>query len=77
MTNGGVPVLVRAIEYQGNHVQVHLVPPGAQLDGADDNAPLAAWVATLPDHRFHAQPLEPGQRLSLHWAERDAHRLQA
>jgi len=73
----GVPVLVRAIEYQGSHVQVHLTPPGAQLDGTDDSGPLAAWVATLPDHRFHEHPLEPGQQLSLRWAECDAHRLQA
>jgi len=75
--DGGVPVLVRAIEYQGSHVQVHLVRPDAPIDGADDDTPLAAWVATLPDHRFHAQPIEPGQQLSLRWAERDAHRLQA
>ena len=75
--DGGVPVLVRAIEYQGSHVQVHLVRPDTPIDGADDDTPLAAWVATLPDHRFHAQPIEPGQQLSLRWAERDAHRLQA
>jgi len=75
--DGSVPVLVRAIEYQGSHVQVHLVPPGADVDGADDDTPMAAWVATLPDHRFHAQPLEPGQQLSLRWADADAHRLHA
>jgi hypothetical protein len=50
--NGGVPVLVRAIEYQGNHVQVHLVPPGAQLDGAD-HRPLAA-CGHAADHRSRA-----------------------
>ena len=71
----GVPVLVRAIEYQGSHVQVHLVSPGAVIT-EDDEAPLAAWVATLPDQRFHAQPVEPGQRLALRWAEADAHVLQ-
>ncbi len=71
----GVPVLVRAIEYQGSHVQVHLVSPGAAT-AEDDDAPLAAWVATLPDQRFHAQPVEPGQRLALRWADADAHVLQ-
>ena len=28
---------------------LNLVPPGAQIDRSDDNAPLAAWMATLPD----------------------------
>jgi putative spermidine/putrescine transport system ATP-binding protein len=74
---GNVPVLVRAIEYQGSHVQIHLVPPDADRVDDDDGAPLAAWVATLPDHRFHARSIEPGQQLSLRWAESDAHRLQA
>ena len=74
---GSVPVRVRAIEYQGGHVQIHLESPDARSETADDNAPLAAWVATLPDQRFHARPLEPGQQLSLRWAEADAHRLQA
>jgi len=73
---GGVQVLVRAVEYQGSHVQVHLVAPGT-TETADDDAPLAAWVATLPDAVFHRQPLEPGQRLALRWAEADAHLLQA
>jgi putative spermidine/putrescine transport system ATP-binding protein len=74
---GSVPVRVRAIEYQGGHVQIHLEPPDARSETADDNAPLAAWVATLSDQRFHARPLQPGQQLSLRWAEADAHRLQA
>jgi putative spermidine/putrescine transport system ATP-binding protein len=74
----GLPVLVRAIEYLGSQVQVHLVPPGASAAAvADDEAPLATWVATLPDSRFHQQHYEPGQRLSLHWADQDAHPLQA
>jgi putative spermidine/putrescine transport system ATP-binding protein len=74
----GLPVLVRAIEYQGSHVQVHLVAPDDERTAnADDDAPLAAWVASLSDQRFHAQPVEPGQRLSLQWAPADAHPLQA
>lgn len=73
--SGGLPVLVKAVEYQGSHVQVHLVAPGA-TDTADDDAPLSAWVATVPDAEYHRQPLEPGQRVALRWAEADAHRLQ-
>ena len=72
----GLPVLVRAIEYQGSHVQVHLVAPGASdAASADDDAPLAAWVASLSDQHFHAQTIEPGQRLQLRWAPADAHLL--
>lgn len=71
----GLPVLVKAVEYQGSHVQVHLVAPGA-TDTADDDAPLSAWVATVPDAEFHRHPLEPGQRVALRWAEADAHLLQ-
>ena len=74
--SGGVAVQVRAVEYQGSSVNLHLVPPGAQ-ESADDAAPLAAWVATLPDHQFHADPVQPGQRIALRWAEADAHPLQA
>jgi putative spermidine/putrescine transport system ATP-binding protein len=73
----GLPVLVRAIEYQGASVQVHLAAPGSEEDSADDDAPLAAWVATLPDHLFHARPVEPGQRIALRWEDKDAHPLQA
>jgi putative spermidine/putrescine transport system ATP-binding protein len=73
---GGLAVQVRAIEYQGTSVQVHVSAPNTQ-DSADDDAPLAAWVATLPDHQFHARPLEPGQRVALRWDDKDAHPLQA
>lgn len=78
--SGGVPVLVRAVEYQGSHVQVHLVAPGSALaaaDNADDDAPLSTWLATVPDAVFHREPLQPGQRMALRWAEADAHLLQA
>jgi putative spermidine/putrescine transport system ATP-binding protein len=75
----GLAVQVRAIEYQGASVQVHLSTPGANdsADANNDEAPLAAWVATLPDHQFHARPLEPGQRVALRWDDKDAHPLQA
>ncbi|ASM76321.1 spermidine/putrescine ABC transporter ATPase [Vitreoscilla filiformis] len=75
----GLPALVRAVEYQGQQVQIHLIPPSAASagDDADDEAPLAAWIAAVPDHQFDRQPLTPGQALSLQWAEADAHRLAA
>ena len=73
----GLAVQVRAIEYQGASVQVHLAAPDSSADSADDEAPLAAWVATLPDHQFHARPLEPGQHVALRWDDKDAHPLQA
>jgi putative spermidine/putrescine transport system ATP-binding protein len=77
----GVPAVVRAIEYQGSHVQVHLVAPDAtdttDADDTDDTAPAAAWVATLPDAVFHARAFEPGQRLAMRWADADAHELAA
>ncbi|MBQ0944085.1 ABC transporter ATP-binding protein [Ideonella sp. 4Y16] len=73
----GLAVQVRAVEYQGQQVLVHLVPPGDQpaTDEADDEATPPAWVASLPDDLYHRQPLEPGQRLSLRWHEADAHLL--
>ncbi len=79
--NGGLPVTVSAVEYQGSSVQVHLVAEGAltpNMDDKPDNAPgLSAWVATLPDDVFHAQPLVPGQRLGMRWLPEQAHPLAA
>ena len=71
----GLPVTVRAVEYQGSQVQVHLVAEG-QADGGDA-ASTEAWVAALPDSQFYARPLQPGQRVAMHWLAADAHALQA
>ncbi len=68
--DGGLPVQVRAVEYQGSHVQVHLVTNTAA--GEDET-----WVALLRDDEFHARPFEPGQRVSMRWREADAHALEA
>jgi putative spermidine/putrescine transport system ATP-binding protein len=75
----GLPVQVRAVEYQGSHVQVHLVAGNAAgaADDADDGVAPGAWVALLPDADFHARPFEPGQRVAMRWHEADAHALQA
>jgi len=73
---GGLPVTVRAVEYQGSQVQVHLVADNsAQVDA--DAPGSDAWVAALSDSTYYAQPLEPGQRIAMRWPEADAHLLEA
>jgi putative spermidine/putrescine transport system ATP-binding protein len=77
LANGGLPVTVSAIEYQGSQVQVHLLADGADgEDAADDNPDRGAWIALLPDADFHARPYEPGQRVGMRWPDAEAHRLQ-
>ncbi len=74
----GVAVNVRAVEYQGSHVQVHLVSGNVHDDDAADDSPdRGAWVALVPDATFHAHPFEPGQRVAMSWHQADAHALQA
>jgi putative spermidine/putrescine transport system ATP-binding protein len=83
VSDGGLPVTVSAVEYQGHTVQVHLVADdtgqgAAHASNVDDEAPgLQAWVAALDDAVFHAQPFEPGQRVSMRWPEHQAHALAA
>ncbi|HEV8315241.1 MAG TPA: ABC transporter ATP-binding protein [Burkholderiaceae bacterium] len=71
--DAGQPVLVRAIEYQGSQVQVHLALPGATPHNGSD---ASAWMATVSDEHFHAEPFTPGQRLAMCWQDSDAHPLQ-
>jgi len=73
---GGIVVTVRAVEYQGSQVQVHL---SADNDEAvDDEAPgSAGWVAALADSHFYARPFAPGERVAMRWPEADAHALEA
>jgi putative spermidine/putrescine transport system ATP-binding protein len=68
---------VRAVEYQGAQVQVHLVGEGAHVLVDDSTPDRGAWVALLSDADFHARPLEPGQRVTLRWPEAEAHALMA
>jgi putative spermidine/putrescine transport system ATP-binding protein len=78
VSDGGLPVTVSAVEYQGNTVQIHLRGEGMSEQTTDDDAPgRDAWVAALDDGAFHAQPLTPGQRLSMRWREGQAHALAA
>jgi putative spermidine/putrescine transport system ATP-binding protein len=79
--DGGLPVTVSAVEYQGNTVQVHLLADGAsaqaEADSPDDSVERSAWVAALSDSSFHAHPFEPGQRVGMRWPEAEAHPLAA
>ncbi len=76
-SDGGLAVTVRAVEYQGAQVLIH-VAAGDDAADADDEAPgRSAWTATLADGDFHARPFEPGQRVVMRWAEAEAHALEA
>jgi putative spermidine/putrescine transport system ATP-binding protein len=57
---------VRAVEYQGTCVQVSVAPQGV----AD-----TLWTVTLRDDDFDAQPLQPGEAVSVSWAAQEAHAL--
>ena len=57
---------VRDVEYQGTHVQL-----GIEAGEAGE------LVALMPDDLFHADPLNPGDRVSVAWSPADAHNLQA
>jgi putative spermidine/putrescine transport system ATP-binding protein len=77
LEGGGMAVTVRAVEYQGSQVQVHLVADSS-ASSVDADAPGSdAWMAALSDSTYYAQPLEPGQRIAMRWPEADAHRLEA
>jgi putative spermidine/putrescine transport system ATP-binding protein len=61
---GAVPAIVRDVEYQGTHVQLSL---------AAEIAPDLSVCVPEPD--FFADPMVPGDRVSVSWVEGDAHRL--
>ena len=75
--DGGLPVTVSAIEYQGSQVQVHLLAEGAVETTDVDSTDRGAWIAVLSDGDFHASPLQPGQRVGMRWAAAEAHALTA
>jgi putative spermidine/putrescine transport system ATP-binding protein len=74
---GAMDATVTAIEYQGSQVQIHLGDGRTSISADDDSPDRGAWVALLPDGVFHAQPFEPGQRVSMRWPDAEAHRLLA
>jgi putative spermidine/putrescine transport system ATP-binding protein len=61
---GSLQASVRDVEYQGTYVQLGLA--------SDANTDL---LAVLPEEVFFADPINPGDRVSVSWSERDAHRL--
>ena len=61
---GSVQASVRDVEYQGIYVQL-----GLASDASND------LLAVLPEEAFFADPINPGDRVSVSWSERDAHRL--
>jgi putative spermidine/putrescine transport system ATP-binding protein len=81
LEGGGVAVTVKAVEYQGSQVLLHVMQRegGDSAAEADDDTPGSGgvWTAALSDDDFHAHPFEPGQRVAMHWAEAQAHPLEA
>ncbi len=61
---GSLQASVRDVEYQGTYVQL-----GLASDATSD------LLAVLPEETFFADPINPGDRVSVSWSERDAHRL--
>ena len=61
---GSVQASVRDVEYQGTYVQLGLA-----------SAASSDLLAVLPEEAFFADPINPGDRVSVSWSERDAHRL--
>jgi putative spermidine/putrescine transport system ATP-binding protein len=62
---GALEAAVRDVEYQGTYVQLGLASDKASGD----------LLAVLPDETFFADPINPGDRVSVSWSEADAHRL--
>jgi putative spermidine/putrescine transport system ATP-binding protein len=64
LSDGAVAATVRDVEYQGTHVQLGLT------------AEIASDLSvSLPEQTFFADPVAPGDRVSVSWIEGDAHRL--
>ena len=63
-TNGQLRGVARSVEYLGTTVQVGI-----------DVAGLESIAATVPEARFDAQPVAPGQPVILSWTPEDVHVL--
>ncbi len=63
-TNGQLKGVARSVEYLGTTVQVGVDVPG-----------LESIAATVPEARFDAQPVAPGQPVILSWTPEDVHVL--
>jgi putative spermidine/putrescine transport system ATP-binding protein len=60
--SGGIAAVVRSVEYQGTHVSLTM-----ESEAAPE---LSALVA---DDRYEAEPLHPGDRVTVSWSEKDVH----
>lgn len=63
-TNARLRAVVRAVEYRGTHVEVAL----------DSNA-ASDLTALLTDAVYDADPLSPGDTVTVNWADNEIHRL--
>jgi putative spermidine/putrescine transport system ATP-binding protein len=63
-TNARLRATVRAVEYRGTHVEVAL----------DSNA-ASDLTALLTDAVYDADPLSPGDAVTVNWADNEIHRL--
>ena len=63
-TNARLRAVVRFVEYRGTHVEVALDAPAAP-----------DLTALLTDADYDADPLGPGDAVSVNWADSEIHRL--
>ena len=63
-SNGQLQGVARSVEYLGPTVQIGIDVPG-----------LESIAATVPEARFDAQPVAPGQPVILSWTPEDVHVL--
>jgi putative spermidine/putrescine transport system ATP-binding protein len=61
---GALAATVRDVEYQGTHVEI-----GLAGEMAGD------LVASVREEDFFADPIAPGDKVAVSWADRDAHKL--
>ena len=63
-TNARLRAVVRAVEYRGTHVEVAL-----------DSTAATDLTALLTDATYDADPLSPGDAVTVNWADSEIHRL--
>ena len=62
----GIAAVVRSVEYQGTHVNLALESPEAQ-----------DLTALITDVAYEAEPLRPGDHVTVSWAPQDVHPISA
>ena len=62
----GIAAVVRSVEYQGTHVNLVLELPEAQ-----------DLTALITDVAYEAEPLQPGDHVTVSWAPKDVHPISA